>query len=396
MPAAFHEALSSKLDTYNRLVGMANSPADEYNGVFTRWTNPVLTKDHAPLSWRYDLNPETNPLLIERLGINAVFNPGAIYLDGTFYLVARVEGTDRKSFFAIAESKTGVDNFVFWDYPLCIPDRYPEETNVYDMRLTAHEDGYIYGVFCSESKDCSTSDIAAAIAEAGIVRTKDLRSWERLDNLKTTSPQQRNVVLHPEFIQGKYAFYTRPQSGFISTGDGSGICIGYCEDITHAEIDEETIICPKRYHTIAEEKNGAGIVPIKTPQGWIHIAHGVRKTAAGLRYVLYAFATDLHDPQKNIAEPGGYLLAPEGDETVGDVPNVLFTNGAIVTPDGQIFLYYASSDKRIHVATSTIERLSDYVFNNPSDALRSANCVKQRCALIEKNLNVYAQKACEL
>lgn len=369
------------------LLARRNRPTDFYNGIFTRWEYPVLTRDHAPLHWRYDLNPETNPLFLERLGINAAFNAGAIELNGKFYLVARVEGSDRKSFFAVAESDSGVDGFRFWDYPVQLPDTCPEETNVYDMRLTRHEDGWIYGVFCSESHDPNSKDMTAAVAAAGIVRTKDLKTWERLPNLVTRrSPQQRNVCLLPEFVNGKYAFYTRPMDDFIDTGSGGGIGFGLCDDITHAVIDEERITSPRRYHTITESKNGAGAVPFKTEKGWIHIAHGVRNTAAGLRYVIYAFACDLNEPWKVIAEPGGYLIAPLGAERVGDVSNVVFTNGAVVRENGEVYIYYASDDTRLHVATTTVERLVDYVFNTPADALRSADCVKQRCELISKNL----------
>ena len=347
----------------------------------------MLTRDHVPLHWRYDLNSETNPFFLERLGVNAVFNAGAIYLDGKYCLVVRVEGNDRKSFFAVAESENGIDNFRFREKPIVLPDLYPDETNVYDMRLTQHEDGYIYGVFCSESKDTSVNDLSAAVAAAGIVRTKDLKHWERLENLKTLrSPQQRNVVLHPEFVDGKYAFYTRPMDDFIDTGSGSGIGFGLCEDITHAVIDEEKMTSIRKYHTITEAKNGAGATPIKTDRGWIHIAHGVRNTAAGLRYVIYAFATDLNDPSKVIAEPSGLLIGPRGEERVGDVSNVVFTNGAIVNDKNEVFIYYASSDTRMHVATTTIDRLIDYVFNTPQDPGRSVLCVQQRCDLIKKNL----------
>ena len=324
---------------------------------------------------------------MERLGINAVLNSGAIELNGKFYLVARVEGNDRKSFFAVAESDSPVDGFRFWDYPVLLPDTNPEETNVYDMRLTKHDDGYIYGVFCSESKDTSSGDLSAAVAQAGIVRTKDLKTWERLPNLKSKSPQQRNVVLHPEFVNGMYAFYTRPQDDFIQTGSGGGVCFGLAKDITNAEIcTEETVISPRVYHTITEVKNGAGAVPIKTPKGWIHIAHGVRNTAAGLRYVIYVFATDLNDPSKLIASPSGLFIAPHGEERVGDVSNVVFTNGAIVRENGEVYIYYASSDTRVHVASTTVEKLMDYTFNTPSDPLRSVDCVKQRYELISKNL----------
>ena len=369
-----------------KLIARKNRKSDFYNGVFDRYEDPVLTRNHAPVEWKYDLNPETNPYFMERLGINAVMNSGAIELNGKFYLVARVEGADRKSFFAVAESETGIDGFRFWDEPVLLPDTCPEETNVYDMRLTKHEDGWIYGVFCSESKDTTVNDLSAAVAAAGIVRTKDLKTWERLDNLKTLrSPQQRNVVLHPEFINGKYAFYTRPMDDFIETGSGGGIGFGLCDDIEHAVIDEEIMTSRRKYHTITEAKNGAGAVPIKTDRGWIHIAHGVRNTAAGLRYVIYAFATDLEHPEKVIAEPSGLLIGPLDKERVGDVSNVVFTNGAIARENGDVFIYYASSDTRMHVATTTIGKLTDYVFNTPSDPLRSVDCVKQRIDLIQKN-----------
>ncbi len=360
-----------------------------YNGLFERYKYPVLTREHAPIHWRYDVDKETNPFFMERLGINAVMNAGAIELDGRFYLVARVEGNDRKSFFAVAESDSGIDNFRFWDYPVLLPDTCPEETNVYDMRLTRHEDGWIYGVFCSESKDRSVGDLSAAVAAAGIVRTRNLKDWERLPNLRTlNSPQQRNVVLHPEFVDGKYAFYTRPMDDFIDTGSGGGIGFGLCEDITHAVIDREIITSERKYHTITEVKNGAGAVPIKTDRGWIHIAHGVRNTAAGLRYVIYAFATALDDPSRVIAEPSGLLIGPRGQERVGDVSNVVFTNGAIARENGDVYIYYASSDTRMHVATTTIGKLTDYVFNTPQDPLRSVECVAQRWELIGKNLKL--------
>ncbi len=385
--ATFKELYEREKAKYEELVTRKNVvDPDEYNGVYDRYLYPVLTNKHAPLIWKYDLNPETNPYFMERLGVNAVFNSGAIKLNGKFYLVARVEGNDRKSFFAVAESDSGVDGFRFWDYPVELPDTCPEETNVYDMRLTQHEDGYIYGVFCSESKDPDSSDLSAAIAQAGIVRTKDLKTWERLPNLRTVSPQQRNVVLHPEFIDGKYAFYTRPQDGFISTGSGGGICLGLADDIENAYVAEEIVISPRRYHTITEVKNGAGAVPIKTEKGWLHIAHGVRETAAGLRYVVYVFMTALDDPFKCIAEPGGFFIAPLGEERVGDVSNVAFTNGAIVDDDGTVYIYYASSDTRLHVATSTVDKLVDYALHTPSDPLRSVDCVQQRCALIRQNL----------
>ena len=372
---------------YEKLIQTKNTVNQErYNGIFERWTNPVLTRDHIPPFWMYDPNPETNPFMMQRLGVNAVFNSGAILLDGKFTLMARVEGSDRKSFFAVAQSDNGVDGFRFWDEPVLLPDTCPEETNVYDMRLTRHEDGWIYGVFCSESKDTSVNDLSAAVAAAGIVRTKDLKTWERLPNLITLrSPQQRNVCLHPEFVNGKYAFYTRPMDDFIETGSGGGIGFGLCDDITHAVIDEEKMTSVRKYHTITESKNGAGAVPIKTDRGWIHIAHGVRNTAAGLRYVIYCFATALDDPSRVIAEPGGFLIGPLGDERVGDVSNVAFTNGAIAAPDGKVYIYYASSDTRLHVATTDIDRLKDYVFNTPADPGRSVDCVKQRIAFIRAN-----------
>ncbi len=374
---------------YEALIAQKNAIDDSrYNGIYDRWVNPVLTRAHIPPFWMYDPNPATNPHMMQRLGVNAVMNSGAILLDGKFTLVARVEGMDRKSFFAVAQSDNGVDGFRFWDEPVQLPDTCPEETNVYDMRLTRHEDGWIYGVFCSESKDKSVSDLSAAVAAAGIVRTKDLKTWERLDNLVTLrSPQQRNVCLHPEFVNGKYAFYTRPMDDFIETGSGGGIGFGLCDDITHAVLDEEKMTSVRRYHTITEAKNGAGATPIKTDRGWIHIAHGVRNTAAGLRYVIYAFATALDDPSRVIAEPGGFLIAPYGAERVGDVSNVVFTNGAIAAPDGRVYIYYASSDTRMHVATTDLDRLTDYVFNTPADPLRSPDCVKQRVAFIRRNLD---------
>ncbi len=358
-----------------------------YNGVLERYRHPVLTSDHVPLAWRYDLNPATNPRFLERLGINAVFNPGAIELDGRILLVARVEGTDRKSFFAIAESTTGIDGFRFWPEPMVMPETEPPDVNVYDMRLTRHEDGWIYGLFCTERKDPKAphGDCTAAEAQCAIARTRDLKSWKRLADLKTPSAQQRNVVLHPEFVNGRYAFYTRPQNGFIEVGNGCGIGWALADDIEHAVIREETLMDPKVYHTIKEQKNGDGPPPIKTAEGWLHIAHGVRNTAAGLRYVLYAFLCDLEHPERVIARPGGYLLAPRGDERVGDVSNVVFCNGSVARDDGRVFIYYGSSDTRIHVATSTTERLLDYVRNTPEDPLRSAACVQQRLALIRRN-----------
>ena len=369
-----------------QLLNRKNRKTDFYNGIYDRWEFPVLTREHAPVEWCYDLNPETNPYFMERLGINAAFNSGAIKLNGKYYLVARMEGNDRKSFFAVAESDSPVEGFRFREKPVLLPDTCPEETNVYDMRLTAHEDGWIYGVFCSESKEPNNADLSAAVAAAGIVRTKDLVTWERLPNLVTLrSPQQRNVDLLPEFVNGKYAFYTRPMDDFIETGSGGGVGFGLCDDITYAVIDEEIITSPRRYHTITEAKNGEGATPIKTEKGWLHIAHGVRNTAAGLRYVIYVFVTDLAEPWKVIAEPGGLLIGPREGERIGDVSNVVFTNGAIADDDGSLYIYYASSDTRLHVASTTIEKMLDYAFNTPADSLRSRDCVVQRCDLIDRN-----------
>ncbi|MCI9553181.1 MAG: glycosidase [Acutalibacter sp.] len=378
---------------YEALINRPNTVDESHhNGIYERWIHPVLTREHVPPFWMYDPNLTTNPYMMQRLGVNAAFNSGAILLDGKYTLVARMEGSDRKSFFAVAQSDSPTQGFRFWDEPVVLPDTCPEETNVYDMRLTKHEDGWIYGVFCSESKDPQNSDLSAAVAAAGIVRTKDLKTWERLPNLVTKrSPQQRNVLLHPEFVDGQYAFYTRPMDDFIDTGSGGGIGFGLCKDITHAEIDEERMTSIRRYHTITESKNGAGAVPIKTDKGWIHIAHGVRNTADGLRYVVYAFATALEDPAKVIAEPGGFLIAPYGGERVGDVSNVVFTNGAIDTPDGKVYIYYASSDTRLHVASTDIGRLTDYVFNTPRDPYRTADCVRQRVEFIRKNLEFLNQ-----
>lgn len=382
----FEEAKTTVMRQYEETIARKNRKAPFYNGVFDRYEYPVLSREHIPPFWTYDFNREQNPHFMERLGVNAVFNAGALYRDGKYYLMARVEGNDRKSFFALAESDSPVDGFRFRDYPVELPDLYPEETNVYDMRLTQHEDGYIYGVFCSESKETEKKDLSAAAAQAGIVRTRDLVHWERLPNLQTRSKYQRNCVLHPEYIDGKYAFYTRPQDDFIDAGDGGGICLGLCEDIRQPSVAEERLLSPRRYHTITEAKNGAGAVPIKTDRGWIHISHGVRNTAAGLRYVIYAFATALDDPFRVIAEPGGFLIAPRGGERVGDVSNVVFTNGAVVNERGEVYIYYASSDTRMHVAATDLERLTEYVFETPQDPLRSSDCVRQRCALIRNNL----------
>ena len=381
------------MEEYETLISRENEKILPGNGIFERYKYPILTAAHTPLEWRYDFNPETNPYFMERFGINAVFNAGAIKFDGKYLVMGRVEGYDRKSFFAIAESPNGIDRFQFWEYPVQLPDLYPEETNVYDMRLTAHEDGWIYGIFCSESLDpnAAPGDLSSAVAKAGIIRTKDLKNWERLPNLISKS-QQRNVVLHPEFINGQYALYTRPQDNFINAGNGGGIGWALIDDITHAEIKEETIINHRHYHTITEVKNGEGPHPIKTSKGWLHLAHGVRACAAGLRYVLYLYMTSLEDPTQIIAEPGGFLLAPMGEERIGDVSNVLFSNGWIADENGTVYIYYASSDTRMHVATSTIDRLIDYCFHTPADGFRSAASVKNICKSVEANKLILAEQ----
>lgn len=377
---------------YETLISRENEKILPGNGIFERYKYPILTAAHTPPEWRYDFNPETNPFFMERFGINAVFNAGAIKFNGKYLVMARVEGHDRKSFFAIAESPNGFDNFRFWEYPVQLPDLYPEETNVYDMRLTKHEDGWIYGIFCSESRDprAPAGDLTSAIAAAGIIRTKDLKNWERLPNLISGS-QQRNVVLHPEFVDGKYALYTRPQDEFINAGSGGGISWALIDDITHAVVNKETVIEQRYYHTIKEVKNGEGPHPIKTPKGWLHLAHGVRACAAGLRYVLYMYMTSLEDPSKVIAQPGGYFMAPVEEERTGDVSNVLFSNGWIADEDGTVYIYYASSDTRMHVATSTIERLTDYCLHTPEDKLRSTTSVENIYDIIEANKLVMSE-----
>lgn len=387
---AFWQRLRRLAASYEELVTRPNAPEELGNGIYDRYQYPVLTAEHTPLYWRYDLNPETNPHLMERNGVNAAFNPGAIELNGRVYLVARVEGNDRKSFFAIAESENGVDNFRFWDYPILLPETDVPDTNIYDMRLVKHEDGWIYGLFCTERKDPNApfGDTSSAYAQCGIVRTKDLKSWERLPDLKTPSPQQRNVVLHPEFVDGKYAFYTRPQDGFIEAGSGGGIGWGLSDSMNPAVIDHETIVDEKVYHTIKEVKNGQGPAPIKTDKGWLHIAHGVRNTAAGLRYVIYSFMTALDEPNRVIHSPGGFLIAPQGIERIGDVSNVVFTNGLVVRDNGEVLIYYASSDTRCHVAKTTVDRLVDYVVNTPEDGLRSYASVETRSKLIQANLEL--------
>ena len=387
--ATFKQALENLKAEHEELLSRKNIKSESGNGIYDRYEYPVLTAAHAPLHWRYDFNPETNPFLMERIGVNATLNSGAIKWKGKYLLVVRVEGNDRKSFFAIAESPNGIDNFRFWDEPVTIPETENPDTNVYDMRLTAHEDGWVYGIFCSERKDpnAPAGDLSAAVAAAGIVRTKDLLNWERLPDLKTRS-QQRNVVLHNEFVNGKYALYTRPQDGFIDTGSGGGIGWALVDDITNAEVQDEKIINHRYYHTIKEVKNGEGPHPIKTEKGWLHLAHGVRNCAAGLRYVLYLYLTDLHDPSKLIAEPAGHFMAPQDEERVGDVSNVLFSNGWIADDDGKVFIYYASSDTRMHVATSTIDQLLDYVLHTPADGYRSATSVESIKALIAKNKEI--------
>ena len=386
MNQEFKHTLDELFRRQEALLSRKNTCVEESNGLATRYRYPVLTSRHIPLSWRYDFNPATNPYCLERIGVNATMNAGAIKWQGKYLLMVRVEGADRKSFFALAESPNGVDHFRFRPRPVVLPDLDPAETNVYDMRLTAHEDGWIYGIFCSERHDPSAApgDLSSAVARAGIVRTRDLERWERLPDLKSKS-QQRNVVLHPEFVDGKYALYTRPQDDFIQAGTGGGIGWALIDDITHAEVRSERIIDRRHYHTIKEVKNGEGPHPIKTPKGWLHLAHGVRGCAAGLRYVLYLYMTALDDPTRVIARPGGYFLAPEGEERVGDVSNVLFSNGWIADPDGKVFIYYASSDTRMHVAVSTVDILTDYCLNTPEDGLRSASSVAQIQALIDRN-----------
>ena len=386
-PQAYKTRLQQLQIHHQILIRRRNRPHKNGNGIFERYEYPVLTAEHTPLEWRYDFDRAQNPHLMTRMGINAVFNVGAMELDGRIVLMARVEGWDRKSFFAVATSKTGVDQFQFRDYPVSMPELDPAETNLYDMRLVRHEDGWIYGLFCAERHDDSKpGDLSAAIARCGIARTKDLARWERLPDLKTSSLHQRNCVLHPEFVKGRYAFYTRPMRDFAATGSGDGIGWGLCDDITRAVIKDEAILDPRAYHTISEGKNGLGPTPIKTKQGWLHLAHGVRNTAAGMRYVLYLFLCDLHDPSKVIKRPGGYFMAPEGEERVGDVSNVVFANGWVARPNGDVFIYYGSSDTRTHVATSTVEKLLDYVTHTPPDGLRTRICVEQRVKLIAKNL----------
>jgi 4-O-beta-D-mannosyl-D-glucose phosphorylase len=394
MNTYFERRLQSLQKFHNELIQQKNSRHELGNGIYDRYENPILTAQHTPLSWRYDLNAATNPYLMERFGINATFNAGAIKFNDKYVVVARVEGLDRKSFFAVAESDNGIDNFKFWDRPITMPDASVPDTNMYDMRLVEHEDGWIYGLFCTERRDPNApeGDQSAAVAQCGIARTKNLVDWERLADLKTPSPQQRNVVLHPEFVNGKYAFYTRPQDSFIEAGKGGGIGFGLSACIEQAVVNEEIVIDKKLYHTVYEAKNGLGPAPIKTKRGWLHLAHGVRNTAAGLRYVLYMFMTDLNDITKVIHKPAGYFMAPEGEERIGDVSNVVFSNGWIADDDGTVFIYYASSDTRQHVATSTIDKLLDYVMNTHEDGLTSASSVNTINAIIDRNLAYTSQQ----
>ncbi|MEZ4773341.1 MAG: glycosidase [Bacteroidia bacterium] len=390
----FKEKVQHLLHQHEVLIRRINPKHPNGNGIYDRYEYPVLTAAHTPVTWRYDLDFHTNPYLMERMGINAVFNPGAMLWEDKILLIARVEGADRKSFFGIAESKNGIDEFQFWDLPVLLPEVEDPDVNVYDMRMTIHEDGWIYGVFCTERKDpqAPPGDMSAAVAQCGIIRTRNMQDWERLPDLKTPSPQQRNCVLHPEFVEGKYAFYTRPQDDFINPGSGGGIGWGLLEDITHPVISEEIIVNYKAYHTIKEMKNGQGPAPIKTEHGWLHLAHGVRNTAAGLRYVLYTFMTDLEKPWVVTYEPGGYFIAPQGKERVGDVSNVVFSNGWVKKDNGEVYIYYASADTRIHVATTTVDKLVDYTINTPPDGMRSVACVEDRTAMIRKNLILLQDK----
>jgi 4-O-beta-D-mannosyl-D-glucose phosphorylase len=387
LKTAFQERKQKVLEEHNKLLSRPNPRVDQYyNGIFHRYKFPVLTPGHTPVCWRYDYNFKTNPYFMERLEINSVFNAGAIEWKGKILMMPRIESNDVKSFFGIAESENGIDHFKFWDYPIVMPQTEEPDMNVYDIRLVEHEDGWIYGLFCAERKDQSKPyDSSAAIAKNGLARTKDLINWERLPDIISSSPQQRNCVLHPEFVNGQYAFYTRPMDGFIDTGGGGGIGWGTCQDIHYPKLENEIIIEPKKYHTVKEVKNGLGPAPLKTEVGWLHMAHGVRRTAAGLRYVLYLFLCDLHEPWKVIRRPGRHFLAPVGIERVGDVSNVVFSNGWVLRENGDVFIYYASSDTRMHVATTTLPQLVDYIIHTPEDAGRTYDCVQQRIDLINKN-----------
>jgi 4-O-beta-D-mannosyl-D-glucose phosphorylase len=384
----FEPALKKLQEDHQKLMTRKNEPAEGYNGIFIRYKYPVVTAAHIPIHWRFDLDKKTNPLLLERIGVNAAFNSGAIEFNGKICLMVRVEGNDRKSYFAVAESDNGIDNFRFWDYPVWMPPTDEQETNIYDMRLTRHQDGWIYGLFCAERKDPDSApgDTSSALARCGIARTHDLKNWERLPDLKTKSLQQRNVVLHPEFVDGKYALYTRPQDYFMDAGTGGGISWVLIDSMENAEIDQETLIDPRVYHTIKEAKNGQGPAPIKTEKGWLNLAHGVRGCASGLRYVLYMYMTDLKNPSLITHRPGGHFMAPKGEERVGDVSNVLFTNGWVEREDGMVLIYYGSSDTRMHVAATTVERLVDYVINTPEDGYTHFKSVQTLYKLIDRNM----------
>ena len=392
--AQFQTKVRQLFQQHEKLIRRKNTKLKNGNGIFDRYQHPVVTAEHTPIFWRYDLDPKTNPHLMERMGINATFNAGAIEHEGKILVLARVEGADRKSFLAVTESANGVDNFRFWDYPILMPETSDPDVNVYDIRVVRHEDGWIYGLFCTERKDpkAPSWDTSSAVAQCGLARTKDLKKWERLPDLKTKSPQQRNVVLHPEFVNGKYALYTRPQDEFIQAGKGGGIGWGLCSSMQSAVVEEEVIMDNREYHTIKEVKNGLGPAPIKTAKGWLHLAHGVRNTAAGLRYVLYMFLCELERPQVITHRPAGYFMGPQGDERIGDVSNVVFSNGWVARKNGEVLIYYGSSDTRLHVATSTVDRLLDYALNTPEDPLRSYACVEQRYALIKKNLQLLKPK----
>ena len=390
MSKEFKKRLKQIQSDYENLIGLKNIKIEKGNGIYNRYQYPILTADHAPFFWKYDLDNSRNPFLMERFGINGVLNAGAIQLNGKYYVIARVEGVDRKSFFAVAESDDGINHFRFWDFPVIMPETDEPDVNIYDIRVVQHEDGWIYGLFCTErkDKDAPASDKSAAIAQCGIARTRDLKTWERLKDLKTPSPQQRNVVLHPEFVNGRYAFYTRPQDSFIEAGSGGGIGLGYADSMEEAIIDAEIVIDKREYHTVYELKNGLGPAPIKTKYGWLHLAHGVRNTAAGFRYVLYLFMTDLENIATVLFKPAGYFMAPEGDERVGDVSNVVFSNGWILNEDGTVHIYYASSDTRLHVATTTIDRLIDYTLHTGADGFNSSKSVQRLTSIIEQNLHV--------
>ncbi len=392
--AQFQTKIRQLFQQHEKLIRRKNSKLKNGNGIFDRYQNPVVTAEHTPIFWRYDLDPKTNPYLMERMGINATFNAGAIEHEGKILVLARVEGADRKSFLAVTESANGVENFRFWDYPILMPETSDPDVNVYDVRVVRHEDGWIYGLFCTERKDpkAPSWDTSSAVAQCGLARTKDLKKWERLPDLKTKSPQQRNVVLHPEFVNGKYALYTRPQDEFIQAGKGGGIGWGLCGSMENAVVEDEVIMDNREYHTIKEVKNGLGPAPIKTAKGWLHLAHGVRNTAAGLRYVLYMFLCELERPQVITHRPAGYFMGPKGDERIGDVSNVVFSNGWVARKNSEVLIYYGSSDTRLHVATSTVDRLLDYTLNTSEDPLRSYACVEQRYALIKKNLHLLQPK----